>query len=55
MLKRIKAVASRASLLTYLAGAGLISFGGSLIFLPAGVIAGGVLLIALVFETGGKK
>lgn len=53
MRQRIKAITSRVSLLTYLAGAALISFGASMVYLPAGFIAGGVLLIVLVFD-GGK-
>lgn len=54
MRQRIKAITSRVSLLTYLAGTAFISFGASLIFLPAGFIAGGMLLIVLVFDAGGE-
>lgn len=56
MRQRIKAVTSRVSLLTltYLAGAALISFGSSLVYMPAGLIAGGTLLIVLVFDADGE-
>ncbi len=56
MLKKLAtAVASRVSLLTYLLGAAAVSFGASLVYVPAGVIAGGVFLIALVIDAGGKS
>lgn len=55
MLKKLMAaVAARVAFLTYVAGACLISFGASYAYPPAGPIAGGILLIALVVETGGK-
>lgn len=56
MLKKLaQGVSSRAMLLTYIAGAVLMSFGASLAYSPAGFIVGGVLLIALVFDTGGRS
>ena len=56
MLKKLPAaVASRVSLITYLIGAGTASFGAALVYLPAGVIAVGLFLVALVIETGGSS
>ena len=50
MQKLIKGLAPRVSLLTYLIGSALVSLGATLVYLPAGVIAVGVLLIALVVD-----
>lgn len=52
--KLLRALRAQSLLLTYLAGALTVSAGAALIFLPAGVIAAGVFLIALVVETGGR-
>lgn len=55
MRKKLSAaVASRVSLLAYLAGAGTVSLGGALIYLPAGVITGGLFLIGLVVIDDGR-
>jgi hypothetical protein len=57
MLKKLfRAAASRlpAPLFAYVAGSFMVSYGAAWIYPPAGFITGGVLLIALVVERGGK-
>lgn len=56
MLKKLAlAISSRVSLFTYLFGACLVTYGVTWIYPPAGVITGGLFLIALVVETGGRS
>lgn len=56
MRKLIAGIAPRAPLLIYVTGAIFFSAGTALVFVPAGVIAVGVLLLALVVvDVGGKS
>ncbi len=56
MLKKLSAaLASRVKLLAYLAGAGTVGTGAALVYLPAGVVTGGLFLIALVIDVGGSS
>lgn len=59
MLEKLRKAAAGAApystLVIYLLGAATISVGAALIYLPAGVIAGGALLVALVVPAGGES